>query len=136
MTAQIALWCSRCGDPRTHARGMCLPCYDRWRLSQNRFEGQREDALARDAQRCRVCGSDEKIIVHHRKRKGGVRVFVTGCAACHARIHRSRRPRWHWSPLLRTLWREQHPHEKEQLSLLVPDDAPDLPEQLTLAAKA
>ena len=40
--------------------------------------------------------------------------MLTLCPACHAKVTRTALLRADWSPLLRTLWREQHPNAHEQ----------------------
>ena len=96
---------------------MCLPCYRaRWN-SLRRFGGHREEVLARDGYRCRVCGQDEDVVVHHRAPVQDAALMITLCPACHAMVHRtlvfSR-----WVPdLLLALWVEFHRDRPEQLQL-------------------
>ena len=93
--------------------GKCRRCYDSRRLSLRRFNGRREQVLARDGCHCVNCGST-RVVVHHRNR----RLFVTLCLACHARVHRTSRLRFgRLTQFLETLWREQHAGQPEQLLL-------------------
>jgi hypothetical protein len=58
--------------------------------------------------------------------------MLTLCRKCHARIHRTYRPRYGFTGLLRVLWREMHPGLPEQRQLpifpqAVSDDVADRP---------
>jgi hypothetical protein len=75
--------------------------------------------LERDLYRCQTCGAgNEKLHVHHRR--PGVSepaLLITGCSACHARLHRMASIHF-WIPeLLSVLWAEQHPDSPVQLQL-------------------
>jgi uncharacterized protein (DUF983 family) len=112
---QKALFCP-CGAPLPSIAGLCASCYSRARHSARWFGGNRERALERDHRQCQACGSARVLHMHHR-RAGDHGALVTLCAACHARIHRTRALR-RWMPdFLLTLWREQHVHVPEQLQL-------------------
>jgi hypothetical protein len=97
---QIAFACA-CGRP-LFRRDLCSRCMRRQRLSRERFGGQRESILARDGRQCQGCGEleERKVLVHHRSH----RRLITLCRRCHP-------------PLLRQLWREQHPGLAEQREL-------------------
>jgi len=119
---QNALWCA-CGSLVVNAHGRCARCNRRRRLSQEGFGGLREQVLARDDWRCRVCLLFDDLLVHHRK--PGVnetRWLITLCRPCHTRIHATWRPPFGWHsrafpPALAQLWREAHPDLAEQLPL-------------------
>jgi hypothetical protein len=98
-----------------------------------RFAGERYQTILRDGGRCTVpgCGS-ERVIVHHRNK----RLYVTLCPGCHARVERTRYPRWDMHPYLRQLWREAHPRLAEQLPLALVLAVPRAPEQLSLLVLA
>ncbi len=51
--------------------------------------------------------------------------MLTLCPGCHAKVTRTAVLRINWRPLLRTLWREQHPraHEQGQLNFRAPQPA-------------
>lgn len=72
--------------------------------------------LERDGHQCRICGSAQRIAVHHRRR--GVDAadhLITLCAGCHARVHKLLAVR-RWLPeALVVLWAEQHPESPVQL---------------------
>jgi hypothetical protein len=104
-----------CGTGPIEKAGMCLPCYRaRWH-SLRRFGGHREEVLARDGYRCRVCARHEDIVVHHRAAVQDAAFMITLCASCHATVHRTLALS-RWVPeLLRALWVEVHPGRPEQL---------------------
>ena len=79
-----------CGAGPAQKAGLCRRCYFRQWHSLARFDGLREHVLARDRKRCRVCGSEMRPIVHHRRREATDLTLITLCPACHARIHRLR----------------------------------------------
>ena len=108
-----------CGIGPVEKAGVCLPCYRaRWH-SLRRFGGHREEVLARDGYRCRVCTGDADLVVHHRAPVQDIASMITLCAGCHARVHRSL-VLTHWVPeLLLALWVEAHPDRPEQLQLLL-----------------
>jgi hypothetical protein len=115
---QTRLFC-HCGNLRLYCSGLCARCYWREGHSRHRFAGHRDDFLDRDHRRCRACGSERKLAVHHH-RPGihQLRFLITLCAACHARIHRLQALR-HWvEPALVPLWREQHPDRPLQLQFV------------------
>jgi 5-methylcytosine-specific restriction endonuclease McrA len=99
-----------------YAAGSCVRCYARQAHSRRRFAGHRDAVLDRDGRRCRACGSDRKLVVHHRR--PGIhqrRLLITLCAACHARVHRLRAMRRWLKPALVLIWHEQHPTAPVQL---------------------
>ena len=104
------------------ARGLCGVCYTlRWQDGRY-FGGLREAVLARDGRRCRVCHSPERgkrtLAVHHRvPGRSDLGLMLALCPACHAKVTRTAVLRAAWPPLLRTLWREQHPQAHEQYPL-------------------
>ena len=78
--------------------------------------------LERDGYRCRVCdasGRDKRsIIVHHRvPGKSVLRLMISLCPGCHAKVHRTIAVLTEMPPLLLELWREQHPQGHEQTIL-------------------
>ncbi|MGI4815258.1 MAG: HNH endonuclease [Janthinobacterium lividum] len=78
--------------------------------------------MERDGYCCRVCGASGRdkrsIIVHHRvPRRSVLKLMISLCPACHARIHKTRVVLAEMPPLLLELWREQHPAEHEQTHL-------------------
>lgn len=118
---QPALWCS-CGRPM-RPRGVCCPACSA-RRSRNRvyFGGLRDQVAERDGNCCRGCfrtgALGRALPVHHRS--PGVsrhRMLITLCPACHATVHKLMFLRKWLPPLLRNLWREQHPSAPEQLFL-------------------
>jgi hypothetical protein len=112
---QARLFCP-CGSFQLFCAGLCVPCYRRHAHSRRCFAGQREAVLDRDGFRCRGCGADRKLVIHHRR--PGVhqpRFLITQCAACHARLHRLLALRSWVEPSLVPLWREQHPNAPLQL---------------------
>lgn len=101
---------------------MCAVCYTLKRQDEEYFGGLREKVLERDGYRCRVCdaaGRDKRsIIVHHRvPGKSLLRLMISLCPACHARILRTRVVIRMMPPLLLELWRELHPKGHEQTAL-------------------
>ena len=115
---QRSLHC-RCGRAKVVARGMCGVCYTlRWQDGLY-FGGLREAVLARDGRRCRVCRRPERgkrtLAVHHRvPGRSELGSMLTLCPGCHAKVTRTGVLRADWPPLLRMLWREQHPRAHEQ----------------------
>ena len=63
---QARLFC-RCGSLRLFCSGFCSRCYWREAHSRRCFAGHRDTVLDRDRRRCRSCGSDRKLVVHHRR---------------------------------------------------------------------
>jgi hypothetical protein len=110
--SQNAFFCG-CGAPSLYALGRCERCYRRLRLSREKFEGRREETLARDGYACLVCGGIDLLIVHHRTR----RKFATLCRGHHSTVHHLGRLRYGMNPLFVQLWREQHPDQPLQLEL-------------------
>lgn len=67
-----------------------------------------------------VCAGRTKrsIIVHHRvPGRSVLRLMISLCPGCHAKVHRTLAVRRQMSPLLLKLWREQHPRGHEQRAL-------------------
>lgn len=128
---QPALWCS-CGRPLRSRGGACGACSARRRRNRVYFGGLREEVAERDGNCCRGCcrprTGARSLPVHHRT--PGVsrrRRLITLCPGCHAIVHRLMVLRKWLPPLLRKLWREQHPKGPEQL-LLEFDRISPLPE--------
>ncbi len=101
---------------------MCAVCYTLRRQDEEYFGGLREKVLERDGYRCRVCeapGSGKRsIIAHHRVQgKSVLKLMISLCPACHAKIHRTRVVIRLMPPLLLELWRELHPKAHEQTAL-------------------
>lgn len=114
---QARLFCP-CGSLQLFCSGLCRACYARQAHSRIRFAGHREAVLERDGRRCRACGSQNKLAVHHRR--PGIhrrRFLITLCAACHARVHRLGAMRRWLEPALVPIWQEQHPGTPVQLQL-------------------
>ena len=111
-----------CGRAKIVARGLCGICYTlRWQDGRY-FGGLREAVLARDGYRCRVCSAPGRakhsIVVHHRvPGRSTLALMLALCPACHARVHRTQAALRAMPPLLRELWREQHPEGQEQRQL-------------------
>ncbi len=119
--AQKSLHCP-CGRARVLARGLCAVCYTLRRQDEAYFGGLREAVLARDGYCCRVCGASGRgkrlITVHHRvPGRSVLRLMISLCPGCHAKVHRTHVGRSMMAPLLLELWREQHPHGHEQPAL-------------------
>jgi hypothetical protein len=106
---QLALFCP-CGALPPLTAGLCNSCYWKWRHSLRFYGGRREEILERDGRRCRACGSDRWLGVHHRQPGSNTpSLLLCLCAACHAQVHRLLSI-WKWIPaLLAELWIEQHP---------------------------
>ena len=112
----------RCGRTAILAHGLCATCYTLKRQDEARFGGLREAVLERDGYRCRVCDAPGRtkrsIIVHHRvPGRSVLRLMISLCPGCHAKVHRTLAVRKRMSPLLLQLWREQHPNGHEQCML-------------------
>jgi NMD protein affecting ribosome stability and mRNA decay len=114
---QLALFCP-CGALPPLTAGLCNSCYWKWRHSLRFFGGRREEVLKRDSRRCRACGSDHWIGVHHRQPGSNApSLLLCLCAACHAQVHRLLSI-WKWIPgLVAELWAEQHPGAPVQLQI-------------------
>ena len=112
---QLSLFCP-CGALPPLTAGLCSSCYWKWRHSLRFFDGRRDEVLERDGRRCRACGSDHRIGVHHRQRGSNLpSSLIVLCAACHAQVHRLLSI-WKWTPaLLAELWAEQHPGAPVQM---------------------
>ena len=75
------------------------------------------------------CGEFDpaQIVVHHRLPDvHRLPLLLTLCRACHARVHRTFRPRYGMPEFLRILWREQHRGWPEQWDLALPSAAVSL----------
>lgn len=110
-----------CGREQLLAQGLCATCYTLKRQDLDYFGGNREIVLARDGYRCAVPGctslkrGKRSIAVHHRvPGNNDPKRLLSLCLACHAKITRTQVVRRDWPPLLRLLWREQHPNGHEQ----------------------
>lgn len=119
--------CCPCGIDKILALGLCSTCYTLKRQDDEYYGGHREEVLARDGYRCAVPGcttlkrGKRSVAVHHRMPgNNDPKLMITLCLACHAKVTRTRFLRQAWPPLLRALWREQHPkgHEQTALSFL------------------
>src|SRR5579875_205789 len=106
MAGQTALWCG-CGSERITSSGLCSSCSAAQSHSRRKFDGQREAVLRRDDRQCQLCGEREaeQIVVHHR-RPGhtSMRWKVTLCRGCHAKVHRTKYPRWWMASELPAFW--------------------------------
>lgn len=101
------------------------------RQDEEHFGGLREVVLERDGYHCRVCdasGRDKRsITVHHRvPGKSVLRLMISLCPSCHAKVHRTIAVLAEMPPLLLELWREQHPagHEQAMLNFSPPASVP------------
>jgi hypothetical protein len=112
---QLALFCP-CGALPPLTAGFCKSCYWRSRHSLRFYGGHREEVLERDGRRCRACGSERWVGIHHRKPGDNHPSFlITVCAGCHAQVHRLLSI-CKWIPaLLVELWVEQHPGAPVQM---------------------
>ena len=118
---QLAMHC-RCGRESMLAHGMCSTCYTLRRQDEEYFGGLREAVLERDGYRCRVCDAPgtgkRSITVHHRvPGKSEMKLMISLCLGCHARVHRTKAVLTAMPTLLIELWREQHPRGHEQTAL-------------------
>ena len=118
---QGSLYC-RCGREKIRANGHCATCYTLRRYDTQHFGGLREQVLERDGYCCRVCGASGRdkrsIVVHHRlPGKSLLRLMVSLCPACHAKVHHTKAVMAPLPPFLLELWREQHPEGHEQIAL-------------------
>jgi hypothetical protein len=117
-TGQLSFLCA-CGGKAVElkALGCCRSCYDRQYRSRRLFGGLRDRVLKRDGYRCRGCGAQSRLLVHHRDRRNEEELLLTLCIGCHMRVHHSYGFR-HWLPaMLLRLWREWHEGEPVQLQL-------------------
>lgn len=119
--SQRGLWCG-CGRSLRKRGRLCGACYSRRSRNRVHFGGLREVVSERDGNSCRACGHigvrSRSLPVHHRRPgKSSARQLITLCPSCHATVHKLLILRRSLPPLLRTLWREQHPGAPEQLSL-------------------
>lgn len=118
---QLALLCG-CGKPIEVKRlGCCHSCYERRRHSLRFFGGLRERVLERDRLRCRGCGTEVSLVVHHRTSENRAESLITLCIRCHMRIHHSSGSRYWFPRMLLRLWRELHRREPVQLQLTLED---------------
>ena len=118
---QLALQC-RYGRETILAHGMCATCYTLRRQDEEHFGGLREMVLDRDDYRCRVCDAPgtgkRSLIVHHRvPGRSELKLMISLCPGCHARVHRTKAVLAAMPPLLLVLWRGQHPKGHEQRAL-------------------
>ena len=122
---QKTLFCP-CGQQTPAVAGFCRRCYRARVHSQSYFSGNREAALERDGRRCRGCGAEERLHVHHRRPgQSAIELLLTVCAACHARLHRLAAIRkWTPEPLV-TFWAELHPSVPIQLQFPLTESAAD-----------
>jgi hypothetical protein len=89
---QLGLLCA-CGRRPIELRGLrcCRLCYYRQYDSLRWFGGLRELILKRDRFECRACGSERRLVVHHRDERNASPLLITLCIRCHVRVHHSRR---------------------------------------------
>jgi hypothetical protein len=97
--------------------GCCRSCYDRRHHSLRFFGGLREHVLERDRSRCRGCGINSALVVHHRALDNQAASLITLCIRCHLRVHRSSGSSYWFPRVLLRLWRELHRQEPVQLQL-------------------
>jgi hypothetical protein len=97
--------------------GCCRLCYYRRYRSLRFFGGLREAVLRRDRFRCRACGSNARLVVHHRSEDNQKRRLITLWIGCHTRVHRWGALRRWVAQVLLKLWRERHRHQPVQLQL-------------------
>lgn len=114
--------CCPCGRTEIIALGLCATCYNLKRQDEEYFGGLREQVLERDEYCCRVCGASGRdkrsIIVHHREPgKSTLKLLISLCPGCHAKVHHIQAVLSEMPPLLLELWREQHPQGHEQTVL-------------------
>ena len=84
---QRALFCP-CGTLPPLIAGLCNPCYWKSGHSLRFYGGCREEVLERDGHRCRACGSERWVGVHHREARNHTSsLLIALCAACHAQVH-------------------------------------------------
>ena len=114
---QRRLFCP-CGTGPPSVAGLCRSCYRQILHSRARFGGHRHLVLERDHHTCRICGTPNQRIVHHRHPGEHIpELLITVCPACHARIHRLAALRRYVLPTLVPFWAEQHPNTALQLQL-------------------
>ncbi len=111
-----------CGNAKVRLWACVRPATRCKRQGQEHSGGLREAVLERDGYRCRVCdasGRDKRsIVVHHRvPGRSILKLMLSLCPACHAKVHRTRAALSAMPPLLLQLWREQHPDGHEQVQL-------------------
>ncbi len=112
---QTTLFCL-CGVDMPAIGGLCRRCYRRRAHSRHRFSGFREQVLERDGERCRVCESEHRLAVHHRRPgRDEPDQLITLCARCHARIQKLLALKIWMPETLVLLWSEQHPDSPVQL---------------------
>ena len=122
LARQRVLFCCRCGESRLYAARKCLPCYSRDKRNERHYAGLREEVLKRDGYRCCTCrftpSAEEEnrlLVVHHcQPGVSELHRMLTLCAACHARVERTKFLKRDVSNLVRELWRELHPQAHEQ----------------------
>jgi hypothetical protein len=117
-TGQLSFLCA-CGGKAVELKtlGCCRSCYDRQYRSRRLFGGLRDRVLRRDGYRCRGCGSQSRLLVHHRDNRNEEELLLTLCIGCHMRVHHSYGFR-HWLPaMLLRLWHEWHEGDPVQLQL-------------------
>jgi hypothetical protein len=107
-----------CGALSPLTAGLCNSCYWRGKHSLRFYGGSREEVLQRDSCRCRACGSERWVGVHHRQAGNHTpSLLIALCAACHAQVHRLLSMR-KWIPaLVAELWAEQHPGAPVQIQM-------------------
>ncbi len=112
-------FCCPCGRTEILALGLCGTCYTLRRQDEEHFGGLRVEVLRRDGYRCRVCDGLKPGVHHRVPGVSKLDMMISLCAACHAKVHRTRGmlTTIEVSPLLLVLWREQHPEGHEQGSL-------------------
>lgn len=66
-----------------------------WYHNKERFDGVKEDILKRDDYKCQLCGTTEKLVVHHidgnnhtsNKANNSISNLITFCSSCHNKLH-------------------------------------------------
>jgi len=70
-----------------------FPKQPRLRLDRQSYDQLRRKVLQRDGWKCQVCGSRQKLQVHHQQRRSQQgddddSNLITLCAECHEEVHR------------------------------------------------
>ncbi len=100
-----------CEKRKLLALGLCSTCYTLKRQDEECFGGLQEAVLERDGYRCRLCEASARdksfIILHHRvPGRSLMRLMLSLCPGCHAKIHRTKAVLSAMPPFLLELRRE------------------------------